>query len=89
MSPRSCRSPRKSTRARRSSAARRVFVAVGNKCSCLVGDCPLSHRSAGLRRLLILATRTYGVALTKVRTLRFSERSRVFPIKNNASALRK
>lgn len=48
-SPRACRMARTSTRARRNSVARRVFVAVGNRRSCRGGDCPYLLR--GPRRM--------------------------------------
>lgn len=57
MSPRACRTLRGSTRARRNSAARRVFVEVGNRRNYQPGDCPYSLRGAGLRRLTLCVMR--------------------------------
>ena len=71
MSPRACRTLRGSTRGRRNSAARRVFVEVGNRFNCQAGDCPYFLRSAGLRRLPLRGMLHGYVALTKVQTLRF------------------
>jgi hypothetical protein len=57
MSPRACRTRRESTRARRNSAARRVFVEVGNRRNCPSGYCPYSLLGAGLRRLTLRVMR--------------------------------
>ena len=57
--------------ARRNSAARRVFVEVGNRGNCQGGDCPYFLGSAGLRRLPLRVMLHGYVALTKVQTLRF------------------
>jgi hypothetical protein len=89
MSPRACRTLRESTRARRNSAARRVFVEVGNKRTCRPGGCPYSRRGAGLRRLTLRVMRQSRVALTEIETLRFYVRSNVSQVKSNVATLRK
>ncbi len=56
-SPHACRTLRESTRARRCSAARRVFVEVGNRRNWRGGNCPYSLLCAGLRRLTLRVMR--------------------------------